>query len=247
MAKRSQIHAERVYVVRVNVWHQWYRRIALLLFIAALPVAAYYGTDWYLGENQRQLETENSQLAEQVNVLRFDLSEAEQSNANLQMSAQMNEDVEQQLQSELISWRERTELLESEVQFYLSLMEPTSNNQGVFVQSAEITALDDPTVYRYSVIVAQKSQTHPRVGGSLSIELIAENENQSTVLGLAELADEGAELAIGFRFFQQAEGLIYLPAGFSPDQWIVRIDLVSSGSSPIVETYDWPYLVGTEE
>lgn len=246
MVKPHRIHSERISVVRVNVLHIWYRRIALLLFVAILPVGTYYGADWYLGENQRQLEVDNSHLVEQVSLLRFDLREAEQDNANLLMSAQMNQDVEQQLQNELISWRERNELLESEIQFYLSLMEPASNNQGVFVQSAELVALDDPNAYRYSVIVAQKSQEHPRVEGDISIELISENENQSTVLGLAELADEGANLPIGFRFFQQLEGVIYLPEAFRPDRWVVRVDLVSSGSDPIIESYDWPYLSSVE-
>ena len=247
MAKRHRIHAEKVYVIRVNIWHRWYKRLALLAFIVALPLAAYFGTDWYLGETQRELETENGILIGQVTGLRSEITDLEQANANLLMSAQMDAGAELQLQNELVLWRERNEILQSEIQFYLSLMEPSTNSQGIFVQSAELTALDEPNAYRYSLIVGQKSQNHPRVAGDLRIELISENQGQYSTLGLADLSDEGEELSLGFRFFQQIEGVIYLPTDFEPDQWVVQIDLASSNSGSIIETYNWPFLTGVEE
>ena len=239
---RHRIHAEKVYVVRVNVWHRWYRRLALLLFIVALPVAAYYGTQWYLGEDQRELENQNQVLRDRLAEVRAEILDLEQENANLLMASAMDEEAELQLREQLVDWRERNETLESEIQFYLSLMEPSSSESGVFIANAELQATEEPSVYRYSVIIGQKSLNHPRVAGSVELQVISENENQYAVLGLADITDGGAELPLGFRFFQQLDGTIYLPAEFVPNQWRVEVNLASASSSSIRQTYDWPFL-----
>ena len=237
---RHRIHAEKVYVVRVNVWHRWYRRIALLLFILALPVGAYYGTEWYLGQDQRELVDQNLTLSTRLAEVRAEVVELEQQNANLIMASSMDEESQNQLRDQLVDWRERNETLESEIQFYLSLMEPASNERGVFIASAELIPTEEPSVYRYSIIVGQKSLDHPRLVGGVRLQVISENENQYTVLGLADLTDAGAELPLGFRFFQQMDGTLYLPADFSPNQWMVEVELASASSDTIRQTYDWP-------
>ncbi len=241
MPRRHRIHAERVYVVRVNIWHRWYRRFAVLLFILSLPVAAYYGAQWYLGGTQRVLSDQNLDLQTRLSILRTDLDLTEQENANLLIAALLDDEAEQHLQNELVNWRERNELLQSEIQFYLSLMEPSISSQGVFIQSAELVAMAESGSYRYSLVIGQKSQDHPRVTGAVRLQVISENENQYTNLGLADLTDGGAELALGFIFFQQMDGIIYLSADFKPTEWMVEVDLASANSGSITETYDWPF------
>jgi hypothetical protein len=210
-------------------------------FILSLPVAAYYGTQWYLDGTQRVLDNQNTDLLTRLAILRTDLNLSEQQNANLIMAAVMDEEAQLHLQNELVNWRERNELLQSEIQFYLSLMEPSSNSQRIFIQSAELVSMEDPGLYRYSVVIGQKSQDHPRVNGAVRLQVISENENRYTSLGLANLTDGGSELALGFRFFQQMDGIIYLPSEFTPTQWMVEVDLASANSGSITETYDWPF------
>ena len=71
--------------------------------------------------------------------------------------------------------------------------------------------MEDPGLYRYSVVIGQKSQDHPRVNGAVRLQVISENENRYTSLGLANLTDGGSELALGFRFFSRwMESYIYL-------------------------------------
>ena len=239
---RHRIHAEKVYVVRVNFWHRWYRRLALLLFMLALPVGAYYGTQWYLGEEQRELIGQNLILRDQLFDIRGQVVELEQQNANLAMASAMDEEAQIQLRNQLVDWRERNETLESEIQFYLSLMEPAAGERDIFIASAEMHATEEPRVFRYSVIIGQKSVDHPRVTGAVRLQVISENENQYTVLGLADITDGGAELPLGFRFFQQMDGTLFLPADFNPNQWMVEVDLASASSNSIRQTYDWPFL-----
>lgn len=198
-------------MVRVNIWHRWYRRIAFLLFILALPVGAHYGTEWYLGQDQRELAVQNEVLQLRLAEVRAEVLDLEQKNTNLLMAAELDDQAEQQLLNELVDWRERNETLQSEIQFYLSLMEPSSNERGVFIANAELIPTEEPSVYRYSVVIGQKSLNHPRVAGTMRLEVISENENQYTVLGLADMTDGGAELPLGFRFFQQIDGTLYLP------------------------------------
>lgn len=238
---RHRIHAEKVYVIRVNIWHRWYRRLALLLLILALPVGAYYGTQWHLGKDQRELASQNEVLRTRLGEVRVEVIELEQQNANLLMASSMDKESQNQLREELLDWRVRNETLESEIQFYLSLMEPSSNERGVFIASAELLPTEEPSVYRYSLIIGQKSLDHPRVVGAVRLQVISENENQYAVLGLADITDGGAELPLGFRFFQQMDGTLYLPTDFDPNQWMVEVDLASAASNTIRQTYDWPY------
>lgn len=157
------------------------------------------------------MDNQNTDLLTRLAILRTDLNLSEQQNANLIMAAVMDEEAQLHLQNELVNWRERNELLQSEIQFYLSLMEPSSNSQRIFIQSAELVSMEDPGLYRYSVVIGQKSQDHPRVNGAVRLQVISENENRYTSLGLANLTDGGSELALGFRFFSRwMESYIYL-------------------------------------
>jgi hypothetical protein len=74
-------------------------------FILSLPVAAYYGTQWYLGGTQRVLENQNTDLLTRLAILRTDLNLSEQQNANLIMAAVMDEEAQLHLQNELVNWR----------------------------------------------------------------------------------------------------------------------------------------------
>lgn len=237
--KRHSIHSERVQVVRINRRRQavsWLVAVGLLL---AFPLVVYQVALQHTGDELRSLELNNRQLMQESESLKLEREQLQQQIANLELAAELNEQAMNRLREQLVSWRERSEQQSEQIQFYLSLMDPASGSDGVFVDRADIAATAEPGRFRYQVVVGQKSQNHDRVTGSMNILVHngASNPVQSVQLG--ELSDQQTPLPLGFKFFQNLEGVIYLPADFEPSGWTLQFDIRTPVRQVFSQDLEW--------
>ena len=240
MVRKHRIHSERIVVVRVNRRLQFLKRLLLLTVLMALPVAAYQAARWWQGDQARILTAQNLKLQSDQTRAQQQIEELRQEISNLDMSNDLDRETIDQLRAQLVNWRLKSEDLESKIQFYLSLMDPLSTGDGVFVQRAEVLPMAEPGVYRYQVVVAQKSQNHDRVTGSAQFTFAGSRDDRLESLTLADVSDETAPVKIGFSFFQQIEGYLYFPDDFEPSGWMLDIDLQTPIRTTVSEAYEWP-------
>lgn len=239
MRKRHAIHTDRIYVVSVNRRVQWLTRLLAVVVLIALPISVYEATRFQVGEEIRLLEAENQQLALNTEQALAELDGLRQQMVNLELASDLDHQVIDQLREQLVQWRERGEQQAEQIQFYLSLMDPGSGGDGVFLDRAVLLATADPNRFRYQVVVGQKSQNHDRVTGSLQIMVHSDIDDSVESLSLGELTDQDTPLALGFKFFQTLEGFVYLPDGFQPGSWSLEFDIRTPVRQSFSEQLDW--------
>ena len=60
------------------------------------------------------------------------------------------------------------------------------------------------------------------------------------MLPLTEIAEEGTyPLKFRFRYFQDLTGVLQLPAGFQPEQIVVKAGRRGAGAEALNRTFDW--------
>ncbi len=240
MPSNHSINRERVRVIRENRWLPLWYAFGLALVLIAIPAATLYVTRLQLGEDYRLLQEQMERVQEEQASLQQRIDGLLQERADLEVASQLDRAALQQLRSRLVEWREANELLEEQTQFYMSLMNPTATNAGVFIESIEIRATSTPNRYDYDVLVAQRTLDHQGVTGRLVINLIGRQNGSPLTLTSDTLGLDNNGQALGFRYFQHLTGSLEVPAGFAAEQLRARVYLAGNNTPLLDETTAWP-------
>ena len=237
---KNDIHYEKAYVVRVSRTQRVLRVAGVLFLLLGLPLTSYLATSYYLGEKARQLTAQ----VDQQNVLMVELSRQietlEQRAANAEMASEIDRNSMEQLRQEILQSEEHIQTLGQQISFYQSLMDPSPQQRGVYLESLDIKPANAQGEYQYNIIVAQRSSNHQRVSGHLNIQLIGGPEGElGQTISLAELTEDQDRLPLGFKFFQQLDGSIRLPEGFVPARVRVVVQIDGDSAPRVDETYEW--------
>ena len=149
--------------------------------------------------------------------------------------------------------RERTELartigelradvqqLESELGFYRGVVGAGGTADALKVQQFKVSRMPDAGSYRMRLVLGRPLNPQGNVAGRLRITIEGTQASGPVELGLAELADvEGGELPFDFRYLQEFEQVIRLPAGFTPVRTVVELTPSRKGVNPVRESFPW--------
>ncbi len=241
MPKNHSINREQVYVRREVPRQRWARRIMLAGLLIVLPLLSWWGAVTYLGRENQVLQQEVVSLRSNLTALQAQVETLRQERADFQVASDMDKETLDQLRQRLVEWREANQQLEEQNQFYMSLMNPEPGESGVIIESIAIQSTFMPQQYDYSALVAQRAVDHQRVNGRLEISVEGVAEGQQQTLSTQDLGIPVSSLVLGFRYFQQLNGQLWLPEGFQPER--VRLQVYLSGSSsPLIDrTTAWPH------
>jgi len=237
---KNGIHYEKAYVVRVSRTQRILRAFGVLFLLVLLPAATFLTTNYYLGIESRKLAAQLDQQNLLLVELRRQIGEVEQKAANAEMASEIDRNSMEQLRQEILQSEEQIQLLDQQISFYQSLMDPSPQQRGVYLESLDIKPATSEGEYQYNIIVAQRSSNHQRVSGYVNLQLIGANEGElSQTISLAELTEGQDTLPLGFKFFQQLDGNIRLPEGFIPARVRVVVQINGDNVPRVDETYEW--------
>ncbi len=239
MPKNHPINKERVFVLRENRVFPIWRGLLLVILMIALPAATWWAAAAYLGEQNRELQLEIRSASAEVSAMNAQVDELRQQRADLEVASQLDKEAIQQLRNRLVDWRESNEQLEAQTQFYMSLMNPASDNAGIFIESIEIQSASTPGQYDYDVLVAQRTLDHQRVIGRLMLSVEGTRDGQSVIMLATDLGQESDGQTLGFRYFQHLTGRLTLPDDFEPESLRARVILTGSTVPIIDEIKAW--------
>ena len=177
-----------------------------------------------------------------VNTERATRSEAlvkqlRQNVATLRRSDQISRSANTELQASLAEREEEVSGLRADVAFYERLVGATGQRRGLAVHEALFTPEDGGT-WRYTVTLTQNLNRGAISKGEARISLEGVSGGRLRTLRWEDLLQKpGAPgQAFSFRYFQQLEGSVILPAGFTPQR--VRVQLRSDGST-VDQAFPW--------
>lgn len=172
----------------------------------------------------RQLGGENDTLRERNTVLERERQIEGQAFDEMKRSTRL-------LQEELLELKE-------EVAFYRSIVIPSESARGLRIQTFHLDHEGQKRVYRYTLVLTHVAKGQRVAEGRIAMTVEGFHHGERKTLSLSDLSDgQDDTLSFRFRYFQNFEGDIVLPEGFSAQR--VRIKVSAEGVR-IEKTFDWP-------
>ena len=212
-----------------------------LIIAAVLWVASLFGA-WTLASRRAEpalgavsgeLVDSGKQLREQKRLV----DELRQQVATLERSDQISRNANTELQSTLAEREEEVSGLRADVDFYERLVGSTGKRQGLRVHEANF-APESGGTWRYTVTLTQNLNRGAISKGTMRFAVEGVRGGKLSTVKWDELLNQpdAPGKPFSFRYFQQLEDSVMLPAGFTPQR--VRVSLVGNGNT-VDQTFAW--------
>lgn len=165
------------------------------------------------------------------------IRELRQQVATLRRSDQISRNANTELQTTLTEREEEVSGLRADVDFYERLVGSTGQKQGLRVHEARFAAESGGT-WHYTVTLTQNLNRGAISKGSMRFAVEGVRGGKLSTIKWDDLLQKSAAPAkpFSFRYFQQLEDSVMLPAGFTPQR--VRVSLVANGNA-VEQTFPW--------
>ncbi|MBB1115791.1 hypothetical protein H4O09_01750 [Stenotrophomonas sp. W1S232] len=146
------------------------------------------------------------------------------------------------VQASLAEREEEIAGLRADVAFYERLVGSTSQRKGLNAHSVEFSQ-EAAGSWHYTVVLTQNLNRGAISQGQMRFSVEGVKDGKLTTVSWDELHQRQgvAGQAYSFRYFQQLDGSVMLPADFTPQR--VRVSLSGSGGNT-VQTFDWKLASG---
>ncbi|WP_225444365.1 DUF6776 family protein [Pseudomarimonas arenosa] len=206
---------------------------AWLLTLLAAAAAAYVWSAGRFGS----VATDVERLEQELAVLRGENGELKQQVSVLGRSDQVSREALNELQADLAARDEEIAGLRADVVFYERLVGGSAQRKGLSIHSVrfEPGAASD---HHFQVTLTQNLKKSGVTKGSLSVAVEGVQSGKLTRLDWAALRQQpgAAGLPFEFRYFQQVEGSVMFPEGFTPHR--VHVTVERDGAD-VRETLSW--------
>lgn len=214
------------------------RVIVLVACAWAVSLAlAWYVSSRLAAPRLDEVSRELRQAQDQLKVQRDRVKALGQREAVLSVSDRISRTANTEIQSALAERDEEIAGLRADIAFYERLVGATSQPRGLGVHRVEFLAEADG-LWRYQITLAQTLNRGAISEGQLEFSVEGVRDGKLSTIAWDDLhqrADVPAQ-DYSFRYFQQLEGNVMLPAGFSPQR--VRVSLRSQDEA-VEQDLDW--------
>jgi uncharacterized protein DUF6776 len=127
-----------------------------------------------------------------------------------------------------------------ELAFYRGIVAQSATSPGVKIQQLRVGPGSKPGRFLVRMNLVRSVRPEDVVTGSLALTAEGAREGKPGMVDLAALtAGKVRELPFTFRYFQNFEQEITLPAGFTPERVTVEVRSAKKGISPVTQTFPW--------
>lgn len=221
----------------------WRRRAAMVVAVLCGVLAFYFMYEWgrveggfsKLAEIQQRRE-----LSERIKALEDENDRLRAEIASAQLARNVDNkayaDVEKNLadlQAQVLKHREQ-------LTFYRGIVSPEDGIGGLRIQRFQVLPGGAENHYRLRLVLVQSMRQETVVSGAVIVQIEGVSDNRPVQLALSEAGATtraDGQLPFQFRYFQNLEQDIVLPAGFEPRA--VTVEVRSGRLAPVRESYPW--------
>ena len=218
------------------------RRRALLVAVLVSVVAGSVVSGFLYGyyqslRAQDTVQDERDQLTTEISALRSQNSDLSRQVAILDRSSVMDQRATVEVQVTIRNLREQLAQLQQDVVFYRQVVSSDTVDTGLIVGQMNIYGTSDPGRFRYKLVMRQQdADGDSYLRGHVNVNLVGRLGDEQVIFALRDISDEQDQLDIRLRFkyFQNIEGELALPAGFEPE----RIQIAAVATEPAEKSID---------
>jgi hypothetical protein len=219
-------------------------RRAVLLWAGAL-LGAVAGL-WGAFEAGRMLagysvvSAERERLAQraQIGDLTAKLRDAETHLAAAEIARRVDHEAQRQVEVSLAELQARLGEATQELAFYRSVVNPSDGILGMRVQRLRVQPALMPRRFRVRLVLVQAARQEAVTAATADFTIEGLREGHAASLPLSEIGTSSRVLNFSFRYFQEVETEIELPADFVPQTVQVEVR-PARGAAPIRQAYPW--------
>jgi hypothetical protein len=128
-----------------------------------------------------------------------------------------------------------------ELAFYSGIVtQGASPKLAIKIQQLRISAGEKSGQFRVHIALVRTGRPDDVTTGTLRLSVDGEVNGIATTLGYSELvSNKQRELPLTFRYFENIDQDIVLPAGFRPGQLLVEVRPSRKGTEPLTQTFLW--------
>lgn len=175
-----------------------------------------------------KLQASVAKLRAQNTVLEGRIERLRQKNTTLGRSDEVSRSANHDLQETLAERDRELSDLRNDVAFYERLVGGSAQRQGLAVHSLALRPGDDGS-WRYTLTLTQNLKKASVSKGELTLRVEGVQDGKLLNLAWGDLlqSPQAKPQSFSFKYFQQLEGSVMLPSGFTPHR--VRVSLRSDG------------------
>ena len=218
------------------------RKLLLLLLMSVLLLVL----GWQIfdhgrvqgGFDSERAEQRVQQCTQQVNEEQRVAVELRAQVARYKREAQVEHEAGRVLQLELINMRRESDELRNEVALLRSLI--STKRGSLYVKRFEIHSTETGGRYRYQLIVAQALDNVGTTKGKLSISILGKLDGKDKRIDLKQFSEDAvASITLGFKHYQEVNGIMVLPEGFAPESVELEVQPKNTKLSKMNKQFAW--------
>jgi acylphosphatase len=244
----ATVKGSKQYQMVVTPHRPFYRGVVFLLCLIALTALSWltfkYGLDQGMA-TKGQVVNERDELRSQLDTSVGLVGGLRQHIADIKLGGQVDVRANEEIQVTVEALQKEIAELSEEIRFYKGVMVPNAEERGLRIERLDMKQSSEPSKFRYSLLLAQIVDKHDYVNGGFEINVLGKLDGEDRSLSLIDLG-EGAQEAIRFRFryFQNIDGELSIPEGFSPKEIMIVAQSSGRGSQRIEKRFDWQLIGG---
>ncbi|PKM46715.1 MAG: hypothetical protein CVV05_03310 [Gammaproteobacteria bacterium HGW-Gammaproteobacteria-1] len=185
-------------------------------------------------QQQTQLSQRNAELMQEIVTLR-------EEKAVLERSIQIDRQAYKALESTVGGLQADISEYKSELAFYRGIVSPKDAQQGLRVEAFDIAPNGVENGFRYKLVLTQVLKSDRLARGRASFEVEGLQDGQNKTLLMHEVNAEAIKFfSFNFKYFQNFEGDLTLPAGFIPLRVVVKVDPTGGNADKVEKIVEWP-------
>jgi hypothetical protein len=221
----------------------WYRAGGFIVCLAVFGAVSWltydYGLDQGLATKVEVVE-ERDALRSALDGSEATLVGLRQQVADLKLGGQVDTRANEEVRLAVESLQTQIAELNEEIRFYKGVMVPNADAKGLRVERLDLRQSGVVNRYRYSLMLTQVVDKHDFVQGVVDVSLVGTQLGEARTYTLNELDVEIlAEIRFRFRYFQNIEGELVLPADFTPTKVVVAARPSGRGTNGTEKTFAW--------
>lgn len=224
--------------------HRPLRNGVIYTVLAVLVLAAIAGAFEFgrlrAGFNAAEVERRRQHREEELAALTQQNRELRERIALLERSSEIDREAREQVQDNLSAMQDEVLELREQLAFYRGIVSPEDAQAGLRVQSFELYSGPAEDLYHYRLVLIQAIKHDRRASGRVDVVVHGVRNGQPESIPLNELVtDDMDEMRYSFKYFQDFEGDLRLPADFTPARVDIAILPGGRESDAVRRTIEW--------
>ena len=222
----------------------WYVIGGLVLLLIAL-VASLIWSSYQLGMDEGLstrvwIVQERDDLAQKLKQSVSLTETYRQEVAALKLADEIDLQADVGVQQTILDLQTQLARVQEEVQFYKGVMLPKVEDKGLRIERLRVENSGEPNRFKYNLLLTQVVNKYDYVQGDVEINLVGDEDNLGSNLPLGDISTQDQDsIRFRFRYFQNIDGELMLPDGFTPKEVMVVAQSTGRSSQRLERRFTW--------